>query len=381
MAEGNLLINLSVLNRNVQKFFDKSLAEYDIGSGQVLFLFFIYENEGITMQEASRMVDVDKGTTTKSIQKLIEEGYVQSRTDEKDRRIKRLYTTPKSFEIMTRLYDLRNDLRKKLGTETDLDQFESLLAKVCSNSREYLIQDSDNTDIRIGGLLKTTLLDYPEKVASTIFTAGCNFKCPFCQNKELVFLPDNYEYDDPQEILSFLEKRAGILDAVCITGGEPTLHKGLADLIGKIREMGYLIKLDTNGYRPDDLAALCETGMIDYIAMDIKNSPEKYPVTVGLNGENFEIERIRRSVDYIMSSGISYEFRTTVVREFHTEEDMEKIGIWLKGAKKFCLQQFKDSENVIQPGLHACALEEILAFRKILSRYIPDVIIRGVSEN
>ncbi len=381
MAEGNLLINLSVLNRNVQKFFDKSLAEFDIGSGQVLFLFFIYENEGITMQEASRMVDVDKGTTTKSIQKLIEEGYVQSRTDEKDRRIKRLYTTPKAFDIMTRLYDLRNDLRKKLGTETDLNQFEEQLAKICSNSREYLDRDEEDSVIRIGGLMKTSLLDYPEKVASTIFTAGCNFKCPFCRNKELVFLPDNYQYDDPQEILSFLEKRAGILDAVCITGGEPTLHKGLPDLIEKIREMGYLIKLDTNGYRPDDLIMLCETGMIDYVAMDIKNSPEKYAATVGLNEESFDIERIRRSVDYIMSSEIPCEFRTTVVREFHTEEDMEKIGEWLKGAQKFCLQQFTDSANVIQPGLNACTLEEILSFRKILGKYIPNVVIRGISED
>mgnify|MGYP002514477361 CR=1 FL=1 len=215
-------------------------------------------------------------------------------------------------------------------------------------------------------------------------TLQCNERCFHCGSS---CAPGLVGADDltRDEWLGIIDQVKADFDIsrmqLCITGGEPTLHKGLPDLIEKIREMGYLIKLDTNGYRPDDLIMLCETGMIDYVAMDIKNSPEKYAATVGLNEESFDIERIRRSVDYIMSSEIPCEFRTTVVREFHTEEDMEKIGEWLKGAQKFCLQQFTDSANVIQPGLNACTLEEILSFRKILGKYIPNVVIRGISED
>ena len=313
--QNNFLINLSVLYRNMQKYFDKALAQYDIGSGQLMFLFFINENEGISMQEVSRIGEVDKGTTTKSIQKLIEQGYVQTQTDENDRRVKRLYTTQKATEIMPQLYEYRNELRRRLGQDVDIDLFEEMLERVCVNSRMYLVPEPRYSGVRIGGLQKMTLLDYPGKVAATIFTSGCNFKCPFCHNKDLVFIPENYDFFDPEEVIQYLEKRKGLLDGVCISGGEPLLQEGLKDFIRDIKKMGYLVKLDTNGCYPDKLRHLLDTGLIDYVAMDIKNTPEKYARTAGINRENFALELIEESRKIIMAQAPDYEFRTTVVKE------------------------------------------------------------------
>ena len=244
MAEqSNYLLNISVLYRNTQKYFDRALIPYDIGSGQLIFLLCINENEGITMQELTQLSEVDKGTTTKSIQRLIDQGYITASTDEKDRRVKRLYTTEKASAMMTDVYDFRNQMRTSLARDVDFDTFEQILSKVTDNARKLPGIENEMTGIKIGGMQKMTLLDYPGKVACTIFTAGCNFKCPFCHNRELVFIPENYEYFDSQDVLDYLEKRKGLLDGVCISGGEPLLQENLESFIAKIRELGYKIKI------------------------------------------------------------------------------------------------------------------------------------------
>ncbi|MBR4456094.1 MAG: anaerobic ribonucleoside-triphosphate reductase activating protein [Solobacterium sp.] len=380
MAESSFLINISALYRNIQKYFDKAMANYEIGSGQVIFLFLIYEQEGITMNEVSRIGEVDKGTTTKSVQKLIEQGYVQARTDEKDRRVKRLYTTQKALDIMNEMYDLRNECRQKLAMNADFDKFESLLGRVTANSRMYLNPQPLYSGIRIGGLQKMTMLDYPGKVAATVFTGGCNFKCAYCHNRDLVFVPDNYEFYDPEDVLAYLQKRKNILDGVCITGGEPLVQEDLEGFIREIKQMGYLVKLDTNGYFPDRLAKLCETGMIDYIAMDIKNSKERYSESVGVNPEIFRIRRIETSVNFLMNSPIEHEFRTTVIREFHTKEDLIRIAKWIEGSRYYYLQQYNDSKEVIQPGWSAYTKQEMEDLLKEVKKYVPNAELRGVRE-
>ena len=380
MAESSFLIDISALYRNVQKYFDKTMAKYEIGSGQLIFLFLINEQEGITMNEVSRIGEVDKGTTTKSIQKLIEQGYVQARVDENDRRVKRLYTTQRALEIMNELYDLRNECRQKLALNTDFDKFENLLDRVTTNSRMYLNPEPLYSGIKIGGLQKMTMLDYPGKVAATVFTGGCNFKCAYCHNRDLVFVPDNYEFYDPDDVLAYLEKRKGILDGVCITGGEPLIQEDLEDFIRAIKEMGYLVKLDTNGYFPDRLAKICETGMVDYVAMDIKNSRERYYETVGLNADVFRIKQIEASVKYLKASPIEHEFRTTVVREFHTKEDLVKIAKWIQGSEHYYLQQYTESSNVIQPGWSAYNKEEMTELLEAVQKYVPSAELRGVKE-
>jgi len=228
----------------------------------------------------------------------------------------------------------------------------------------------------LSGLAKLTLLDYPGKTACTVFTGGCNLRCPFCHNAPLVIGADAAGRLDEEEVLSHLRKRQGILDGVCITGGEPLLQRDIADFISRIRELGYAVKLDTNGSMPDRLISLVEAGLVDYVAMDIKNSREKYPQTVGLPG--FDVTPVCESVEFLKNGSVSYEFRTTVVREFHKTEDFVAIGDWLAGAKKYFLQAFSDAGELIQSGLHGVEKPEMQAFAALLRDRIELVELRGI---
>lgn len=230
--------------------------------------------------------------------------------------------------------------------------------------------------MQICGFNKTTLLDYPGKVASTIFLGGCNFRCPFCHNSPLILHPEQEPSISPEEILAFLKKRKGILDGVCITGGEPTLYKKLPDFLHRIKELGYAIKLDTNGSRPDFLKELVQNGLVDKIAMDIKSSPENYYRLTGIAEP--DLDAIRESADFLLHGTLDYEFRTTVVKELHTEKDFVSIGQWLSGASAYYLQAYKDSETVLQPGFCSYSLEELQHFRTLLLPYISLVEIRGI---
>lgn len=230
--------------------------------------------------------------------------------------------------------------------------------------------------MKISGFNKTTLLDYPGKVAATIFLAGCNFRCPFCHNSSLVLHPAMQPEYSQEELLKFLVKRKGILDGVCISGGEPTLAGELADFLRKIKDIGYEIKLDTNGSRPDVIKSLAENKLVDKIAMDIKACPGNYSALTGLSRP--DMDAIRESVDFLLEGKVDYEFRTTVVKELHTEEDFREIGLWLKGARAYYLQAYRDSEEVLQPGFCSYTREELESFRALLLETIPLVEIRGI---
>lgn len=230
--------------------------------------------------------------------------------------------------------------------------------------------------MKICGLNKTTLLDYPGKVAATIFLGSCNFRCPFCHNSSLVLHASREPEIPREEVLSFLEKRRGILDGVCITGGEPTLSPELDGFLQEIRSLDYAIKLDTNGSRPDTVKELVRRGLVDKIAMDIKACPENYGTLAGLLFP--DLDSIRQSADFLMEGHVDYEFRTTVVKELHTEKDFREIGQWLKGAKAYYLQAYKDSGEVLQPGFSSYSLDELERFRSILLETIPLVEIRGI---
>lgn len=229
--------------------------------------------------------------------------------------------------------------------------------------------------MRIGGLQKVSLLDFPGRIAATVFLSGCNMRCPFCHNAPLV-LPE--QRLDPelteQELLDFLQTRQGKLDGVCITGGEPTLQKGLPDFLRRIKAMGFQLKLDTNGTNPEMLSALLMEGVLDYVAMDIKNSPEKYSLTCG--GEY--LAQVKKSAALLMESGTDYEFRTTVTKQLHTPEDIEAIGKWLAGAKRYYIQQFVDSGHLIGEGLSALTPPEMEVLRQTALPYIPTTALRGI---
>ena len=226
----------------------------------------------------------------------------------------------------------------------------------------------------IKGLQKTTLLDYPSKIAATIFTGGCNFRCPFCHNASLVTRQDT-EAIPEEEVLSFLEKRCGILDGVCITGGEPLLQKDIALFCEKVHSLGLLIKLDTNGSRPAELQSLIDGKLVDYIAMDVKNSKELYAKTCGVSQFPSKVEE---SIKIIMSSGLPYEFRTTVVKELHTPESIDALCRWITGANRYYLQGFIDSGDTIEKGFSAYSAEEMTNLLEIAKRYVPTAELRGI---
>ncbi len=226
----------------------------------------------------------------------------------------------------------------------------------------------------IHGLQKMTLLDFPGKLACTVFLGGCDFRCPFCHNFELADGSAKPVMDEA-ELLGFLEKRRGLLDGVAITGGEPCLHPGLPELMGKLKALGYAVKLDTNGGHPDRLEAILGEGLADYVAMDIKNSPEKYARTAGL--EALDLGPVRRSVALLMNGNADYEFRTTVVDELHDDADFEAIGAWIAGARRWFMQPFADRDTVPFGGLHAPSREKMLGWLGIMRRYVPESRLRG----
>ncbi len=228
--------------------------------------------------------------------------------------------------------------------------------------------------MKIFGLQKLTLLDFPGHTACTVFTGGCNFRCPFCHNALLVTELDPPVTIGEEEFFAFLAKRQGFPDGVCITGGEPLLQPDLAPFIRRIREMGFLVKLDTNGSFPDRLQSLMEEGLLDFVAMDIKNSLEKYSLTAGAEVDTAAIEK---SIDLLLSGKVDYEFRTTVTNELHTEADIEKIAARIRGAKAYFLQNFVDSGNLIGEGLSAVSEENMIRMRSRAQSLVPSTAIRG----
>ena len=238
--------------------------------------------------------------------------------------------------------------------------------------------------MKIHGLQKMTLLDFPEHVACTVFLGGCDLRCPYCHNYELATGKVSPVMEE-EELLAFLAKRKGLLDGVAITGGEPCLHRDLPDFIARIRALGFAVKLDTNGTHPDILREVLEKGLVDYVAMDVKNSPARYALTAGLteketdeNSEPAFVSAVRESIRILMESGVDYEFRTTVVEELHREEDFEEIGALIKGAKRYFLQCFTDRDTVPYAGLSAPSKAKLEACAAIVRRYVGDVKIRGV---
>lgn len=381
MSENNFLsLDSSVLYRCNQKHFDKLLDKYAIGYTHLILLTQIYESEGISMNELAMRGVYDKGTITKSIQRLEQLSYVRIENSEVDKRAKLLFTTDKTQEIMPDLYRIRSEWYSHLSSDisaSELDTYNSVLKRLVEKARQYSAEP-DEESIRFYGLQKLTLLDYPGNMAATVFTGGCNFRCPFCHNRSLVFLNENDSEIANEDIFDFLKSRNKILDGICITGGEPLLHKGITAFIKRVRDLGLKVKLDTNGSNFEALRRLIDEKLVDYVAMDIKNSPEKYAMTIGL--ENYDLSEIEKSKNYLLENHVDYEFRTTIVREFHELEDLRKIGEWIRGAKHYYLQNFEDHGTCIQAGLGEVDLHTLETMKRIAGEYVEHIEIRGIKE-
>lgn len=227
----------------------------------------------------------------------------------------------------------------------------------------------------IHGLQKLTLLDFPGHIACTVFLGGCDFRCPFCHNAEIIDGSSEVIMKD-DELLEFLKKKQGLLDGVAITGGEPLLRKDLPEFLEKVRALGYHIKLDTNGTHPERLRELMEKKLVDYVAMDIKNSPARYAQTAGL--KSMDLSSVRESVSLLLTGKADYEFRTTVLAELHDEESFREIGKWIRGAKRYFLQPFVDRDSVPFGDLHAPSREALIGFLEIVKPYVEQAEIRGM---
>ena len=226
------------------------------------------------------------------------------------------------------------------------------------------------------GLQKLAMVDYPGKLAATVFPGGCDLRCPFCHNALLVTrLAETPELGE-EAVLSFLATRTKLLDGVVLSGGEPLLQPDAADFLRKIRQMGFAVKLDTNGFFPDRLSAILEEGLVDYVAMDIKNAPEKYPITCGIPG--LDTAPVAESVKLLRQSGVDFEFRTTLVREFHTPEDLLAIGRWLESSPRYFLQAFVDSGNLVGSGCSPFTPQEMRDFTLLLRPFFGEVNLRGI---
>ena len=231
--------------------------------------------------------------------------------------------------------------------------------------------------MKIHGLQKMTLLDFPGKVACTVFLGGCDMRCPFCHNAELIDGTAPAVMEE-EELLAFLKKRAGLLEGVAITGGEPLLRDDTIVLMEKIRDLGYPVKLDTNGTHPDRLRKILDRGLAAYVAMDIKNSPDRYAVTAGL--EKLDLAPIRESVSLLTEGRTDYEFRTTVVAELHDADSFRGIGEWIRGARRYYLQKFTDRDTVPFGGFHAPEDEKMREYAAISREYVPSAVIRGMDD-
>ncbi len=227
----------------------------------------------------------------------------------------------------------------------------------------------------ICGLQKLAMVDYPGKLAATVFTGGCNLRCPFCHNALLVTRLDEAETMTEGEVLDFLARRRGLLDGVVLSGGEPLLQPDAAKFLRKVRDLGFSIKLDTNGFFPERLAAILEAGLADYVAMDVKNRLSKYPETCGV--PDLDAAPVEESVRLLRSGGVDFEFRTTVVRELHTAEDIRAVGQWLAGSPRYFLQNFVDSGGLIGQGYHGFTPAELQGFADLARPFFGRVEVRG----
>ena len=231
--------------------------------------------------------------------------------------------------------------------------------------------------MRFYGLQKLTLLDYPGHTACTVFTKGCILRCPFCHNASLVLPERDPGHIEEEDIFKFLSKRKGLLDGVAVSGGEPLLHEELKDFLMKVRSLGFRIKLDTCGFLPDRLRELLDLGLVDHVAVDIKNSPEKYAVTAGI--PSLDLSRLYETIDMLIKGDISYEFRTTVVSEFHTVSDISSAASMIKGASSYFLQNFEDSGDLIGSGYHAVSPDTMRQMIKAAEEYVPNTFVRGIT--
>lgn len=374
--------NLSILYRLTLKHFDNYFYNEEIGYAQLLFLTQIYEHEGITMNELVRTGSYDKGTVTKSLQKLEQSNYVEVRASTSDKRSRQIFTTEKCRKIITPLFVEKQrwlaTLAADLSSE-ELTRFLKCLAAFAHKAQELHNIEIDN-DKRLAfyGMQKISLVDYPGKLVSTLLLSGSNFRSPYATTRDYLFLNEMDSLVDEAEVIQYLARRHTLIDGICISGGEPFLYPSLEPFLRRVKELGLLVKIDTNGSFFTPLKNWIEAGLIDFVSLEILNTRTKYPLSAGVT--NVDLKAIEKSIDYLLHSDIAYEFVTTLVAGFHETSDIIKIAKRIAGAKSYVLKEFDDRASSVEKDLHALPHEKMQAIKDSVSKYVTNVELRFVRE-
>lgn len=371
----DLLLDISILYRSTQKYYDQMLHSISLTYAQLPILILIYENEGISQQQIAQDGGYDKGTITKQVQKLEETGYIRVQPSKKDKRAKELYTTAKARAIMSKVYAIRTSWWRHISSsipKEDMDAFSNFYKSMAASAKEFAKVDLNA--ISFFEHQKLSFQSVPGKVSTIVATGGCNYRCPFCNQSHLVFIKEDSISYSQDEILQYIKSRKELLDSITISGGEPLMHLELDTFLKQVKQIGLFVNLMTNGSYFEHLSSLIEQKLVDRVVMHIKNIPEKYGETIGL--KTYEIHEIEKSIQLLNSQNIESVFVVTPIHEFHTPEDLISIARWIQPAKTLELEIFEEKETVIQKGFHGYTKEELKGLKKDLEQYIPNIKIR-----
>lgn len=364
MRQSDLFMDSSILYRSTQKYFDKKLQDYHLSYAQLPVLIMVYENEGISLQEIAHQGVYDKGTITKNVQKLEALDLIEVVSSKKDRRFKELYTTPKAIPLMIEIYNLRKGWWKHLNSSLPnemVEQFAQYFSDIVENAKS--LADQNETKIQFYEHQKVCLNEYPDQISTVLFTGGCNFQCPNCHRKDLVFLKQNKVEIPMIEIENYLEKRKGMIQAVSIKGGEPCMHPELTSFLMYVKSLGYKVLVETNGSYPDVLQEWIQDGYVDYVRLSIRNDPKCYEEAIGIHP--FNMKEIERTVQLLKESSIDYEFMTMLDKKLHNKKRIIQIAKWLNN----------DKDYVLYP-LHY-DVEEVKSWIPEIRAYMPNTKIGG----
>lgn len=374
--QNDLLMDSSILYRSTQKYYDKMLQDLNLSYAQLPILIEIYENEGISLQQIVQVGGYDKGTVTKNVQKLNALGYISIQTSVKDKRAKELYTTALTKKHISEIYGIRRDWWHHITQDLDANEievFSKFYQTLSTHARSYA--DLEQTNLQFYKLKKLSLSDYKGHLSCSLYTGGCNLKCPYCHSRDLVYLKENRYPIVTEKINEYLESHRKDLDGIYISGGEPLMHEGVVSFLKYAKTLNYNIKLHTNGMYYDRLHKIIHENLVDSISLDIKNAPSAYAKTCGV--EDIDINEIEKSLRLLKTSHIPFDLCVTLVNEFHNEKNIEELGQWIQGVHMVVLQPFQNNETTIDHSLHRPDEKQILKYKTILEKYVDTVKIRG----
>ena len=375
MSKSYLDLKSAALYRCNQKYYDKVLSGFGLSYSGLIFLISIYEDEGLMLNKLAQDGSFDKGSITKAINKLEENGFVVIQDSKKDKRAKELYTTQKTRDLMPKLYQIRQEYLNYLSedlNEEEVETLNSLMDKVLLKAREYSKTNIDIQNIQISNFIPLSFIHYDNLSTAVIQTGGCNFRCRHCENKNLVFLSSSSEKINVSDVLNYLNKRQNMLQVVVVEGGEPLLHDGIVSLLQELRELDLNIKLCTNGSQFERLKQIVDLRLADEIEVKIMGSKSYYAKYIGL--ESFDTSNIDKTINLLINGNIKYCFTLTLTDE---EIDYEELGRWLKDVKCLKLRRYNKSDECIDKSIEATPKEKLSEIIEILNKYVKEIKLEG----